>query len=540
MPKNPPIKRALLSVSDKTGIVEFATALHALGITLLSTGGTAQTLRKASIPVQDVSEYTNLPEMMEGRVKTLHHKVQGALLGRRALDEIFIQSDEVVMAEHGIEPIGLLVVNLYPFAETITRLEHNQIADLTQAIEQIDIGGPTMLRAAAKNYTAVTVVTHPDDYADVLQEITTHHNTTTLQTRFKLAQKVFTHTAQYDAAIANHLNRITVDFAEKTLTTEDFPQSLSLQFHKKEDLRYGENPHQKAAFYVEAHPPQCTIASAQQHQGKALSYNNILDTNAALECVKLLGNTQACVIVKHSNPCGVAICDTQQQAYKRAFATDPTSAFGGIIAFNQPVSAETAKLILDTQFLEVLIAPAIDEDALYLFSQKPNVRVLSTGMWEENKSELDYHRVNGGLLVQERDTLVLSPKDLTVVTKRAPTVQEFNDLLFAWEVVKCVKSNAIVYAKDRATVGIGAGQMSRVFSTIIAGMKAKDAELEVTGSVMASDAFFPFKDSIEAAINNGLTAIIQPGGSIRDQEVIEAADKGEIAMVFTHVRHFKH
>jgi phosphoribosylaminoimidazolecarboxamide formyltransferase/IMP cyclohydrolase len=532
MPKNPTIKCALISVSDKTGIVTFAASLHKMGIHLLSTGGTAQLLREANIPVQDVSDYTGLPEMMEGRVKTLHHKVQGALLGR--------DIDHAVMAEHAIEPIGLLVVNLYPFAKTIKTLENKHIEDLPKAIEQIDIGGPTMLRAAAKNYTSVTVVIHPEDYADILEEIAAHQNATTLQTRFILAQIVFTHTAEYDATIANHLNRLQVNFAETTMSADDFPQSLTLQFHKQKDLRYGENPHQKAAFYIEKNQPQCSIANTYQHQGKELSYNNILDTNAALECIKLLGNTQACVIVKHMNPCGVAIANTQQKAYKRAFATDPTSAFGGIIAFNQRVCAETAKMILDNQFLEVLIAPAIEGEALILFAQKPNVRILTTGMWEENKSALDFNRVNGGLLVQESDTLLLSPKDLTIVTKRAPSVQEFNDLLFAWEIVKCVKSNAIVYAKDRATIGIGAGQMSRVFSTIIAGMKATDANLEVTGSVMASDAFFPFKDSIKTAIDNGITAIIQPGGSIRDPEVIEEADKGEIAMVFTHVRHFKH
>ncbi len=536
MPKNPIIQRALISVSDKTGIAAFAKALHEMGILLLSTGGTAQFLRAANIPIQDVSDYTGLPEMMQGRVKTLHHKIQGGLLGRQFEDS----NDEVVMAEHGIEPIGLLVVNLYPFAETIKTLKNDQLADIQKAIEQIDIGGPTMLRAAAKNYTSVTVVTHADDYDAILKEIAANQNATTLKTRFKLAQKVFTHTAAYDAHIANYLNHLAVDFETSRVATDDFPDTLTLQFHKKEDLRYGENPHQKAAFYTETSPPPCSIANAHQHQGKALSYNNILDTNAALECVKLLGNTQACVILKHANPCGAAIATTQQDAYKRAFATDPTSAFGGIIAFNQPVSANTAKLILENQFLEVLIAPAIEEAALAVLAQKPNIRVLSTGQWEESKSALDYHKVNGGLLVQDSDTLVLSPKDLTIVTQRAPTVQEFNDLLFAWEIVKCVKSNAIVYVKDHATIGIGAGQMSRVFSAIIAGMKAHDADLKVTGSVMASDAFFPFKDSIETAINNGITAIIQPGGSIRDQEVIEAANKGEIAMLFTHVRHFKH
>jgi phosphoribosylaminoimidazolecarboxamide formyltransferase/IMP cyclohydrolase len=535
---HPAIQRALISVSDKTGILPFAEALHQQGIQILSTGGTAHYLRMANIPVQEVSDYTQLPEMMEGRLKTLHHKVQGGLLGRR--EET--RSDTVVMAEHGIEPIDLLVVNLYPFVETTQQLDKNNLADLPKAIEQIDIGGPTMLRAAAKNYRSVTVITNPEDYAPILQEIIQHKNRTTLQTRFALAQKVFAHTAQYDADIANYLHSLQPDFTATPprVTVHDFPNSLTLQFHKKEDLRYGENPHQKAAFYVEANPSPCSIATAKQHQGKALSFNNIVDTNAALECVKLMGSNPACVIVKHANPCGVAIADTQLHAYMRAFATDSTSAFGGILAFNTPVSAKTAQAILENQFLEVLIAPDIEKEALHLFAHKPNIRILSTGMWEEKKATLDYQRIHGGLLVQESDSLVLHPKDLKIVTKRAPTVQEFNDLLFAWEVVKCVKSNAIVYAKDRATIGIGAGQMSRVFSAIIAGMKAADAEFKVTGSVMASDAFFPFKDGIEAAINNGVTAIIQPGGSIRDAEVIDAANKGEIAMLFTQVRHFKH
>lgn len=519
-----PIQRALLSVSDKTGIVEFAHALHARGIHLLSTGGTAELLRQHAIPVQDVSEHTGHPEIMDGRVKTLHPKIHGGLLGRRG-------TDEAVMAEHGIAAIDLLVVNLYPFAETI----HSDDCALDDAVEQIDIGGPAMLRAAAKNFAAVTVLTHPEDYPSVLQELELSNGATTLETRFKLAQKVFTHTAQYDAHIANYLNRMHLDNER-----DEFPQSFTLQFYKKQDLRYGENPHQKAAFYIEAEPGQCSVATAQQHQGKELSFNNIVDTNAALECVKLFGQTQACVIVKHANPCGVALADTQLLAYQRAFATDPTSAFGGIIAFNQPLSADTAKAIVDNQFLEVLIAPSIEIEAAAILAQKPNVRVLSSGVWEDNQATLDYTRVNGGLLVQERDSIVVSPKDLTIVSKRAPTVQEFNDLLFAWEVVKCVKSNAIVYAKNRATVGIGAGQMSRVFSTILAGLKASDAGLEVAGAVMASDAFFPFRDSIDAAVKAGITAIIQPGGSIRDQEVVQAADEGGIAMVFTNIRHFRH
>lgn len=524
MTQNPRIQRALLSVSDKTGLVDLAKTLLEYGIHLLSTGGTAQLLRDAGITVQEVSDYTKHPEIMAGRVKTLHPKIHGGLLGRRDLDQ-------AVMAEHDIAAIDLLVVNLYPFANTVQQPD----CVLEAAIEQIDVGGPTMLRAAAKNFQAVTVLTHPEDYALVLEELALHQGATTLETRFKLAQKVFTHTAQYDAHIANYLNRMHLD-----QPADEFPQSFTLQFHKKQDLRYGENPHQKAAFYVEDEASQGNVATAQQHQGKELSFNNIVDTNAALECVKLLGNTQACVIVKHANPCGVAIADTQLAAYQRAFATDPTSAFGGIIAFNQPLAADTAKAVISNQFVEVLIAPSLDIEALAILAQKPNIRVLSTGLWEDTNPALDYTRVSGGLLIQERDSLVVSPKDLNIVTKRAPTVQEFNDLLFAWEVVKCVKSNAIVYAKNRATVGIGAGQMSRVFSTILASLKANDAGLEVAGAVMASDAFFPFRDSIDAAVKAGITAIIQPGGSIRDAEVILAADEGGIAMVFTSIRHFRH
>jgi phosphoribosylaminoimidazolecarboxamide formyltransferase/IMP cyclohydrolase len=519
-----PIQRALISVSNKTGIVELGQALHAQGVSILSTGGTAELLLTAGIPVQEVADYIDFPEIMDGRVKTLHPKIHAGLLGRGGVDD-------AVMAEHGLHAIDLLVVNLYPFVQTIMKAD----CTLAEAVEQIDVGGPTMLRAAAKNYAHVAVLTDPADYGALLHELQSQQGQTSLATRFQLAQKVFTHTAQYDAAIANYLNGISLDH-----TLADFPLSFSMQFHKKQDLRYGENPHQKAAFYVEAKPAACSIATAQQHQGKELSFNNIADTDAALECVKLFGNAQACVIVKHANPCGVALAETQLAAYQRAFATDPTSAFGGIIAFNQPVCAKTAKAIIENQFMEVLIAPSIEAEALKIFAQKPNVRILTTDSWDNAKPTWDYQRINGGLLIQEQDALVLSPKDLKVVTKRAPTVQEFNDLLFAWEVVKCVKSNAIVYAKDRATIGIGAGQTSRVFSTLIAGMKAADADLAITGSVMASDAFFPFKDSIEAAVKVGITAIIQPGGSIRDAEVIQAADAGGIAMLFTQVRHFKH
>lgn len=539
MTHNLSIKRALISVSDKTGLLPFAQALHHQGVHILSTGGTAQFLRDAGISVQEVSEHTGLPEMMDGRIKTLHHKIQGGLLGRRDAKHAH-KNDEVAMKEHDIAPIDLLVVNLYPFAETVQTLDCNNLDDLPKAIEQIDIGGPTMLRAAAKNYPSVTVVIHPEDYDDILKEMLENKGATTFQTRFKLAQKVFAHTAQYDAHISNYLSRLEIDFDAQTVNATNFPENLTLQFYKKQNLRYGENPHQKAAFYVETQPMQCSVATAHQHQGKPLSFNNIVDTNAALECVKLFGNTQACVIVKHANPCGVALAETQEEAYRRAFATDPTSAFGGIIAFNHQLSAETAKIIIENQFLEVLIAPAFEPEALAIFSNKPNIRILSSGIWEDHESELDYNRVSGGLLVQEQDKLLLSPKDLNIMTQRSPTVQEFNDLLFAWEVVKCVKSNAIVYAKEQATIGIGAGQMSRVFSTTIAGMKAIDAGLQVAGSVMASDAFFPFKDSITAAIEIGITAIIQPGGSVRDREVIQTADEGGIAMLFTHIRHFKH
>ncbi len=518
------IRRALISVSDKTGIAMLAKALQIRGVSILSTGGTAELLQKEGIPVQEVSHYTGFPEIMDGRVKTLHPKIHAALLGRHEIDDH-------VMKEHGIDPIDLLIVNLYPFDKTIEK----ENCPLEDAVEQIDIGGPAMIRAAAKNYACLTVLTDSKDYQSLLDEIDNHAGKTTLNMRFNMAKKAFAHTALYDSIIANYLNSIRPDN-----TIQEFPDVLTLQFHKKQDLRYGENPHQKAALYMEIDPPKTSIVKTHQHQGKSLSFNNIVDANAALECIKLFGNTQACVIVKHANPCGVALAETQLEAYQRAFSTDPNSAFGGIIALNKLVTAKTAKAIVENQFLEILIAPSFDQEALSVFSQKPNIRVLSCGKLEENKSSLDYNRIMGGLLVQEQDTVVVSPKDLTVVSARGPTVQEFNDLLFAWEVVKCVKSNAIVYVKEQATVGIGAGQMSRAFSAMIASMKAADARLEVKGSVMASDAFFPFRDSIEIAAKTGVTAIIQPGGSIRDHEVIQTANEHNIAMVFTHIRHFKH
>lgn len=519
-----PIKRALISVSHKTGIVEFARALHSRNIAILSTGGTAQLLMQANIPVQEVSNYTGFPEIMGGRVKTLHPKIHGGLLGRRGVDD-------AVMAAQQIPPIDLLVVNLYPFVETIQQPD----CTLEQAIEQIDIGGPTLLRAAAKNYAAVTTIVDTEDFAPLLAELDTNHGATTLATRFSLAQKVFAYTARYEADIANYLNRISLE-----QSAADFPKTFTVQFIKKQDLRYGENPHQKAALYVEYSRSEGSITTTQQHQGKELSYNNIADTNAALECVKAFKGAPACVIVKHANPCGVALADTQLHAYQRAYNTDSTSAFGGIIAFNQPLQATTAKAIIDAQFAEVIIAPEIEPEALHILAFKPNIRVLSCGQWQTLKDALDFERITGGILIQDRDLMTLSPSNLKIVTQRPPSVQEFNDLLFAWEVVKCVKSNAIVYAKDRATVGIGAGQMSRVFSAIIAGLKANDAGLAVSGAVMASDAFFPFRDGIDAPAKEGITAIIQPGGSIRDQEIIQAADEAGIAMVFTGIRHFRH
>ncbi|MBB72864.1 MAG: bifunctional phosphoribosylaminoimidazolecarboxamide formyltransferase/inosine monophosphate cyclohydrolase [Legionellales bacterium] len=518
------LQRALISVSDKTGIVEFATQLHDLGVAILSTGGTAKLLRQQGLPVTDIADYTGHPEIMDGRVKTLHPKVHGALLGRPGIDD-------AVMADFAIEPIQLVVVNLYPFRATIAKPD----CQLADAIENIDIGGPTMIRAAAKNHRTVNCLVDPDDYPRFIQHLGENQGQSTEAFRLSLAQKAFAHTAQYDGAIANYLGCRQAD-GEVT----PFPATYSAQFTKQQDLRYGENPHQQAAFYVEADRTEPSIATVKQWQGKTLSYNNIADTDAALECVKAF-QEPACVIVKHANPCGVAIADNQLAAYQRAFATDPTSSFGGIIAFNQRLEKATAEAILAKQFVEVIIAPDIDEAALPALAQKPNVRVLTCGQWPATpQASLDYKRVKGGLLVQDLDIATLNPKDLRIVSKRKPTKDEMRDLQFAWAVAKHVKSNAIVYCKDNATVGIGAGQMSRVYSARIAGIKAHDEGLDVAGSVMASDAFFPFRDGIDAAANVGITAIIQPGGSIRDEEVIQAADEANIAMVFTGVRHFKH
>ena len=519
------VKRALISVSDKAGIVEFAQSLTDLGIELLSTGGTYRLLQENNIAVTEVSDHTGFPEMMDGRVKTLHPKIHGGILGRRG-------TDDQVMTDHGIAAIDMVVVNLYPFQEAIARPD----CDLPTAIENIDIGGPTMVRAAAKNHNDVAIVVNASDYGSLLAELKSNEGQLSLETRFDLAVKAFEHTAQYDGAIANYLGNRNI----QGNTTSDFPRTFNTQFIKTQEMRYGENPHQKAAFYVEESPKEASVATATQLQGKELSFNNVADTDAALETVKLF-EQPACVIVKHANPCGVATGATITEAYDRAFKTDPTSAFGGIIAFNRPLDVATAKAIIDRQFVEVIIAPSIEAGVTDITSAKANVRVLECGQWPaERTPSLDYKRVNGGLLVQDLDLGMVTQDELKVVTNKVPSEEEMRDLLFAWKVAKQVKSNAIVYAKDSMTIGVGAGQMSRVYSAKIAGIKAADENLEVRGSVMASDAFFPFRDGIDAAAAAGISAVIQPGGSMRDQEVIDAANEHGMAMVFTGMRHFKH
>ena len=514
------IQRALLSVSDKSGIIPFAKALNERNIEILSTGGTAKLLADNGISVTEVADYTGFPEMMGGRVKTLHPKIHGGLLGRRG-------TDEAVMAENGIKPIDLVVVNLYPFEQTIAKPD----CDLATAIENIDIGGPAMLRSAAKNHSAVTVVVDAEDYTSILEEMDNNNGAMTEASRFALASKAFAHTARYDSLIANYLGSI----------GNVFPPVLSLQYQQVQTMRYGENPHQQAAFYTEPNSTLTCVANSKQIQGKELSYNNVADTDAALECVKSFSEP-CCVIVKHANPCGVAVGENVGSAYDRAFKTDPTSAFGGIIAFNRALDSTVAKTIIDQQFVEVIIAPSIEEAAKPILAAKKNVRVLESGIWNNNNLEkdLDFKRIRGGLLVQQRDTGMVTAADLKTVTQRQPTEEELQDLLFAWKVAKFVKSNAIVYCKDGMTIGVGAGQMSRVYSAKIAAIKAADEKLEVQGSVMASDAFFPFRDGIDAAASVGITAIIQPGGSMRDKETIAAADEHGIAMVFTGMRHFRH
>ncbi|MEM0514164.1 bifunctional phosphoribosylaminoimidazolecarboxamide formyltransferase/IMP cyclohydrolase [Pseudoalteromonas sp. YIC-827] len=523
-----PIRRALLSVSDKTGIVDFARELAAQGVEILSTGGTCKLLADNGIKVTEVSDHTGHPEIMDGRVKTLHPKIHGGILARRG-------QDEGVMAENHIDAIDMVVVNLYPFAQTVAK----EGCSLEDAIENIDIGGPTMVRAAAKNHKDVTIIVNAADYGRVIEEMKANQGSTSHATRFDLAIAAFEHTAQYDGMIANYFGKMVPDYTEEAATDTKFPRTINMQFTKKQDMRYGENSHQDAAFYVENDIEEASVATAKQIQGKALSYNNIADTDAALECVKEF-DAPACVIVKHANPCGVSVGENILEAYDRAFKTDPTSAFGGIIAFNRELDADTAEAIIARQFVEVIIAPSISEEAAQIVSAKQNVRLLECGQWQAQTTGVDIKRVNGGILVQDRDQGMVSMGDLKVVSKRQPTEQELKDLMFCWKVAKFVKSNAIVYAKDGMTIGVGAGQMSRVYSAKIAGIKAADENLEVKGSVMASDAFFPFRDGIDAAAEAGITAVIQPGGSMRDEEVIAAADEAGMAMVFTGMRHFRH
>jgi phosphoribosylaminoimidazolecarboxamide formyltransferase/IMP cyclohydrolase len=517
------IRRALISVSDKQGIEELARALHGLGVEILSTGGTARALSAARVPVREVADYTGFPEIMDGRVKTLHPRIHGGLLGRRG-------TDDAVMAEHGIAPIDLLVINLYPFAAAIARPG----CSYEDAIENIDIGGPAMLRAAAKNHAHVAVLTDPADYAAALEEIAAG-GVLSFATRQRLAAKAYAHTARYDTMVAEYL-------AAKAQPAEvsAFPPALHLGFVKRLDLRYGENPHQRAAFYADATPRAASVASARQRQGKELSYNNIADADTAYECVRQF-DVPACVIVKHANPCGVAVGATPLEAYDRAHRTDPTSAFGGIIAFNRPLDAAAATEIMRRQFVEVIVAPSVDDAALEVTRAKQNVRVLETGTDDPGTGPgLELRTVAGGLLAQTRDEGMVALDDLKVVTRRVPTDAEMADLAFAWRVCKFVKSNAIVYARDGQTLGVGAGQMSRVVSSRIAAMKAREEGLAVEGAVMASDAFFPFRDGLDVAAGFGIRAVIQPGGSMRDAEVIGAADEHGMAMVFTGMRHFRH
>jgi len=524
------IRRALISVSDKTGIIELAQALADKGVELLSTGGTAGLIAEQGIAVTEISDYTGFPEMMAGRVKTLHPKVHGGILGRRGVDE-------AVMEDHGIEPIDLVIINLYPFQKTVA----NPDCSLEDAIENIDIGGPAMVRAAAKNHASVSVVVDPDDYSRVLQEMAADSSVSD-NTRFSLAIKAYEHTAQYDGAIANYFGRLTRDNETQGSETQDrekqeYSRTLNLQYHHAMSMRYGENPHQTAAFYTAADSHEPSVSNAKLIQGKALSFNNIADTDAALECVKQF-NDPCCVIVKHANPCGVAVAESLEQAYQRAFSTDTESAFGGIIAFNRPLDAVTASAIIERQFVEVIIAPGILDGASEAVASKENVRLLCCQPWDDAPARYDYKHVNGGLLVQQADQQIY--QGLEVVGEIKPDEQQMQDLVFAWRVAKFVKSNAIIYARDNMTIGVGAGQMSRINSARIAAIKASQAGFEVAGSVMASDAFFPFRDGIDAASEVGISAVIQPGGSMRDEDVIAAANEHGMAMVFTGMRHFRH
>jgi len=518
-----PVRRALLSVSDKSGLLELARELARRNIELISTGGTAKLLAEAGLPVREVSSYTGFPEIMDGRVKTLHPRIHGGLLGRRGIDD-------AAMKLHQLEPIDLLVVNLYPFAATVARPD----CRYEQAVENIDVGGPAMLRAAAKNHAFVAAVVDPADYSQLLAELESHAGATTLAMRSRLAAKAFAHTARYDAMVASYLG------AQHPGATERFPATLPLVFEKLQDLRYGENPHQQAAFYRDPTARGSSIASAHALQGKELSFNNIADADTAIECVRQFA-APACVIVKHANPCGAATAATLLAAYEAAYRTDPTSAYGGIIAFNRELDAATAEAIVSRQFAEVIAAPKVAAAARARLATRSDIRVLELGELQPAASlGIEYRSVTGGLLAQSRDTAMASASELKVVTRRAPTAAELADLEFALRICKFVKSNAIVFARDGATVGVGAGQMSRVYSSRLAAMKAQDEKLSVQGAVMASDAFFPFRDGLDVAAGFGIRAVIQPGGSKRDAEVIAAADEHGIAMVFTGVRHFRH
>jgi phosphoribosylaminoimidazolecarboxamide formyltransferase/IMP cyclohydrolase len=528
-------KYALLSVSEKTGVLEFAQGLCKLGYTILSTGGTAKLLQQHNLDVVEVADYTGFPEMLDGRVKTLNPKIHAGILAMRKNAQ-HMQA----LQEHNIDTIDIVAVNLYPFTQAIADLE----CTLSHAIENIDIGGPTMLRAAAKNYTDVSVVVDHNDYAVILQELN-QSSTVSINTRFRLARKVFTHTARYDSAISNYLSSVcskdeSVDnYGETKPNLSQFPRSLNINYQKVQDLRYGENPHQQSAFYKDITAITGSIATAKQIQGKELSFNNIADADMAWECVKAFEpNECACVIVKHANPCGVGSAETVLKAYQKAWQTDTTSAFGGIIATNAQIDEHSAQAILQ-QFVEVIIAPSYSDEALKLFSTKPNIRLLQI---ELNRSvqALDIKRVGGGILVQTSDSHHLNVQELKIVTKKQPTAEQMQDMLFAWNVAKFVKSNAIVFCKDGQTLGVGAGQMSRVDSARIASIKAQNAGLSLNDSAVASDAFFPFKDGLDVVADAGASCIIQPGGSIRDDEVIARADERGLVMAFTGVRHFKH
>ncbi|MGH8192087.1 MAG: bifunctional phosphoribosylaminoimidazolecarboxamide formyltransferase/IMP cyclohydrolase [Rhodanobacteraceae bacterium] len=518
-------RRALLSVSDKTGLADLGRALHALGIEIISTGGSARALGDAGVPAREVSDLTGFPEIMDGRLKTLHPKVHGGLLGRRG-------TDDAVMRELSIAPIDLLIVNLYPFARTAASAG----ASYEEAVEQIDIGGPAMLRAGAKNHERVAVVSDPADYPELIETLR-RDGGTSFEQRRRFAARAFAHTARYDGMIADWLSARVEDEP-----AEAYPPTLHLALWRAQELRYGENPHQAAALYVDGRATAGTVAGASVLAGKELSYNNLVDADTALECVKAFDKTPVCVIVKHANPCGVALGKDPVEAYERAFACDATSAFGGIIAFNRPVDGALVARILAKQFVEVLVAPAFDEEALSALRTKPKVRALATGEWPAvpGTTQRQMRSVAGGVLVQDSDVDTLMLSDLKVVSHRVPDADQLRDLLFAWHVAMFVKSNAIVYAMDGATIGIGAGQMSRIVSVKIAAMKAADAKLSTQGCVLASDAFFPFRDNIDLAAGAGVRAVIQPGGSMRDQQSIDAADEHDMAMVFTGTRHFRH